>query len=146
MGCMIASCFVSQKNGTSVDGEAFSVFPWTGRNEHFMYADRTGFGMGCGSSFAFWLHSDFLKGMSAACDTFGNDQPLSSQPEFVVRTFECWTFDCSVAVEKVQNHGMANLPEAKNQDKHALCDLMSLTDRKFVQAQCIRHAAEQIGL
>jgi len=118
------------------DDGTIEVFPWTGRNEHFMYADLNGFGMGSGGSFAFWLQADFLKGMSTACDTFGNDQPLSAEPEFIVRTFECWTFDSSAAAER-----SSSPIDSESQDRDALWDCMSPEAMKSARSQQLREQA-----
>eukprot|EP00418_Pyrodinium_bahamense_P007085 CAMPEP_0179023476 /NCGR_PEP_ID=MMETSP0796-20121207/6949_1 /TAXON_ID=73915 /ORGANISM="Pyrodinium bahamense, Strain pbaha01" /LENGTH=430 /DNA_ID=CAMNT_0020719387 /DNA_START=93 /DNA_END=1385 /DNA_ORIENTATION=+ len=72
------------------------VYPWTGANQCFMFADNGGLSMGGGKSVAFWINKDFLQGTSAPCETFGTPGALASGPEFVVRNFECWAFDHSL--------------------------------------------------
>ncbi|CAK0812109.1 unnamed protein product [Prorocentrum cordatum] len=42
------------------------VHPWAGGNQHFMFADSRGFGMGGGLGYAFWIGRDLLVGSSAA--------------------------------------------------------------------------------
>lgn len=86
-------CFIFTY-GLPEDHLPVSVFPWAGRNQCFMFADRDGFSMGGGpEGFAFWVGEDFLRGTSAPCPTFNTKAPLASEAEFVVRDLECWAFD-----------------------------------------------------
>mmetsp|Transcript_73813 Transcript_73813/g.153823 ORF Transcript_73813/g.153823 Transcript_73813/m.153823 type:complete len:385 (-) Transcript_73813:163-1317(-) len=95
-----AECFVFQFaedggiSGEAADEESsLHVYPWAGGNRYFMFADSNGFSMGGGRGLALSIRSDFLRGCSCASETFGNPGPLSSQEDFVIRSFECWTFD-----------------------------------------------------
>merc|ERR1711879_640801 len=97
------------------------VHPWTGRNGCFMHADPRGFAMGGGgvngcAAFAFWISEDFLHGTSAPSAPFGNQEPLASSHEFVIRRFECWAFraddtevpNAAADTSRVSAHGHRN--------------------------------------
>lgn len=86
--------------------DELALYPWAGGNQHFMFANFDGLSMGGGSNFAFWINKDFLTGTSAASETFANPGPLASSAEFVIRNFECWAFDHSLALsEELECHG-----------------------------------------
>jgi len=102
--CFVFSC--SQGESEGMEDCGLTIYPWTGHNQCFLHADLNGFSMGGGrssatssvaSGFAFWLGEDFLHGTSEASSTFGNKGPLASAPEFILRTFECWSFDHGAA-------------------------------------------------
>lgn len=42
--------------------------------------------------FGIWLDGDLFHGRSHKCKTFGNEGPLSSTEDFVVKTLEAWGF------------------------------------------------------
>lgn len=84
-------CFVFSF-GPSQEHSPVAIYRWAGGNEYFLFANMRGLKMGGGRSPALWIDSDFLKGESAPCETFGNTSPLSGSREFVVRQFECWGF------------------------------------------------------
>jgi hypothetical protein len=75
------------------DNQMLQVFPWSGGNEYFMFADADGFSMGGGKGYAMWIDKDFQRGTSQPSDTFGNEASLASGGDFHIRHFECWTFD-----------------------------------------------------
>jgi len=91
--------------------DELAIYPWAGRNLHFMFASVDGLSMGGGNNFAFWINKDFLTGTSAACDTFANPGPLASAKEFVIRNFECWAFDHSLPLpEELVSQGCPSEP------------------------------------
>lgn len=42
--------------------------------------------------FGIWLDSNLNQGRTQACQTY-NNEPLTSQGDFTVKSVECWTFD-----------------------------------------------------
>ena len=73
-------------------GGGARVFPWTQRNDYFVFGRNECAAVGGGSGFALWLDEELARGNSARSDTFGND-PLSSEHEFDVACVELWTFE-----------------------------------------------------
>eukprot|EP00299_Pterocystis_sp_00344_P014602 c7242_g1_i1.p1 GENE.c7242_g1_i1~~c7242_g1_i1.p1 ORF type:complete len:475 (-),score=109.22 c7242_g1_i1:50-1474(-) len=70
---------------------AFQLFPWSQRNEYFLYSTHDSIGMGGGGHFAFVLDKEFLEGSTGKCDTF--DSPaLTTSPEFRCVDLEVWGF------------------------------------------------------
>lgn len=86
------NCFVFSY-GVVKESSLLQVYPWAGSNDFFMYADGDGFSMGGGARYAVWVDKEFLRGTSAPSSTFGNEAPLASGEDFVIRHFECWAFD-----------------------------------------------------
>ena len=68
------------------------MFPWTQRNDYFVFGRNECAAVGGGAGFALWLDEELARGNSARSDTFGND-PLSSEHEFDVACVELWTFE-----------------------------------------------------
>ena len=73
-------------------GGGARVFPWTQRNNYFVFGRNECAAVGGGAGFALWLDEELARGNSARSDTFGND-PLSSEHEFDVACVELWTFE-----------------------------------------------------
>ena len=73
-------------------GGGARVFPWTQRNDYFVFGRNECAAVGGGAGFALWLDEELARGNSARSDTFGND-PLSSEHEFDVACVELWTFE-----------------------------------------------------
>ena len=73
------------------------MFPWTQRNDYFVFGRNECAAVGGGAGFALWLDEELARGNSARSDTFGND-PLSSEHEFDVACVELWTFEWRVDV------------------------------------------------
>jgi len=77
---------------SSLDAITARVYPWTARNNYFMYSDNCIIGMGGGNGrYAFAVHSDFLRGSSSPTATYGNPT-LASSEEFAMRDIEVWAF------------------------------------------------------
>lgn len=73
-------------------------YPWSQKNEFFMWCGSDKIAMGGGNSgFGFVLDNDFLTGGSNSCDTFDNE-PLCSSPNgvFKVVNVEVWGFRSSM--------------------------------------------------
>jgi len=72
----------------------FATWKWTGANDDFMMCSNESIAMGCGvdGKFGFHLGEDFLRGNSAPCATFGNEQ-LASAYDFEVVAVEVWGLD-----------------------------------------------------
>ena len=70
----------------------FEVFRWTGKNQYFIRTDTENLTIGSGDGkFGIWLDSDLYHGRSERCLTY-NNEPLSSECDFFVKTLECWSF------------------------------------------------------
>ncbi|CAK9066723.1 unnamed protein product, partial [Durusdinium trenchii] len=88
-----ADCFVFRFE------EDLQVHRWAGLNSYFLFADASGLKLGGGRHPALWIDRDFLRGASGPCETFGTAGALHGvvpelSGDFVVKTFECWGFDC----------------------------------------------------
>lgn len=101
-------CFVFTY-GRPEEARELAVYPWAGGDMHFMFADSTGFGMGGGNGYAFWIGEDLLIGSSVPSQTFATSEPLTSQTDFVITTFECWSFDRGTSVQ-AEDPGPGGLP------------------------------------
>lgn len=94
------SCFVfSFAPGT--EKECF-VYNWGGQNRYFQFSDSDCISMGGGDAFALWIGADFLRGSSAPSSTFLNSR-LSSSEQFVLKSFECWSFDHPMGTRLSEN-------------------------------------------
>jgi len=101
----VFGAFVSERlkesRSTYGTGESFlftnwpvwTVYPWSGVNDHYAKGDNKGLHVGASSNgnFALWLDEDLDKGRTAACDTFESG-PLSKNEDFKIISVECWTF------------------------------------------------------
>ncbi|PWW80624.1 TLD-domain-containing protein [Tuber magnatum] len=69
----------------------FSAFPYSGINDYLILADGNYLSVGGGNGkYGLWLNDTFDKGLSQACETFGNE-PLSEEGEkFEVIGVEVW--------------------------------------------------------
>ena len=76
----------------------FAQYGWSAQNSYIMYATDTSIAMGGGGSFAWYVDSDFTRGSSAPCTTFGNPC-LTSEEMFEVVTFEAWGFVAKGSVD-----------------------------------------------
>lgn len=71
-------------------------YPWSSKNDYFMYSDNESIAMGGGDGrHAIAIDSDLGKGYSASSATFGNPM-LAQSEEFPLKDFEVWGFDTSV--------------------------------------------------
>ncbi|KHJ45225.1 LysM domain protein [Trichuris suis] len=74
------------------DYPKFRVFRWTGQNEYIVKGSLESLSMGAGKGFnGLWLDSDFYRGRTESCETFGND-PLTEPSEFLIAAVEAWCF------------------------------------------------------
>mmetsp|Transcript_96833 Transcript_96833/g.273671 ORF Transcript_96833/g.273671 Transcript_96833/m.273671 type:complete len:517 (-) Transcript_96833:58-1608(-) len=77
----------------SLDALQPSIYPWTLKNNYFMYSDSDLIAMGGGDGHhSIAIFEDLLKGHSSWTPTFGNPT-LASAPDFVVRDLEIWAFE-----------------------------------------------------
>ncbi|CDW55389.1 Oxidation resistance protein 1 [Trichuris trichiura] len=74
------------------DHPKFRVFRWTGQNEYIVKGSLESLALGAGKGFnGLWLDSDFYRGRTESCETFGND-PLTEPSEFLIAAVEAWCF------------------------------------------------------
>ena len=69
------------------------MYGCTGTNRLFQFADDKSIAIGGGSKrsdAAIAVHSDWLRGSSGACETFGTPKPLSCKHDFVIADIEFW--------------------------------------------------------
>ena len=58
---------------TFKDKEVPEIYPWTGKNESFVFFDKQdGLGIGMGFKYGIWIKNDFYKGSTSHTKTFGN--------------------------------------------------------------------------
>jgi TLD len=57
------------------------TYQWTQKNQHFIFCDSHGIGIGCGDKFGLFLKGDLTGGYSTKCDTFDNEI-LSTSEDF----------------------------------------------------------------
>jgi len=75
------------------DAPQLHVYPWTSRNDFFMYADAGFLAMGGGDGqHAILVRSDLLHGASSPTATFENSI-LAESSEFIVRDIEVWALE-----------------------------------------------------
>ena len=83
-------CFVFSFDASG----ALKIFPWTGHNALFQFADDRRFLLGgslSGGKAALIINQDWLHGSSFACDTFGSE-PLGASEDFIIKDLELWSF------------------------------------------------------
>lgn len=69
----------------------FAVHEWTGANSYFMMGKEDAIAVGGGKgTFGLWLDADFLRGSSGPCETYGNQEGLTGQPQFECVHVEVW--------------------------------------------------------
>ncbi|XP_013863006.1 nuclear receptor coactivator 7 isoform X2 [Austrofundulus limnaeus] len=69
------------------------VYRWTGENSYFVKGNTDSLQMGGGGGhLGLWLDAELYRGTTTKCSTF-NNQPLSSQQDFSIRSLEVWTFE-----------------------------------------------------
>ncbi|KAF6203947.1 hypothetical protein GE061_002285 [Apolygus lucorum] len=68
------------------------VYKWTGENTYHIKGDYEALCIGAGDGkFGLWLDGDLNVGRSESCSTY-NNEPLSSNLNFTMKTLECWAF------------------------------------------------------
>ncbi len=73
------------------------VFDWKYTNYFFQWSSREQVAMGGGGGhFGFVLDSDFLRGETNPCDTFGNPHLTSHRGLFEILSVEVWGFESCV--------------------------------------------------
>ena len=88
----------SSPSTITLPDDSLTIHPWQGVNEYsILCSAREGgvLAMGGGgrdASFGFCVQDHFTKGSSGPCATFGNKEPLSSNPHFDVVDFEVYGF------------------------------------------------------
>ncbi|KAL5337314.1 hypothetical protein BJX70DRAFT_248434 [Aspergillus crustosus] len=87
----IAQSRVSHSGTTTPDRIRFKAFPYSGVNDYMMFCETGFLSLGGGDGhFGLWLDSIIEKGVSASCQTFGNE-PLSDEGvKFDVLGAEIW--------------------------------------------------------
>mmetsp|Transcript_11415 Transcript_11415/g.18906 ORF Transcript_11415/g.18906 Transcript_11415/m.18906 type:complete len:496 (-) Transcript_11415:119-1606(-) len=113
------------------DNQMLQVFPWSGGNQYYMYADADGFSMGGGRGYAVWIDKDFHRGTSDPSNTFGNEASLASGSEFYIRHFECWTFDSNAFGSTT---GQAFLEQYRRGDLESPADYVAADARRSSSA------------
>jgi len=97
----LVSCPISESDHFYGTGESFlftcqptwHLYSWSGDNQLFVRGTASDLVVGAGEGqFGIWLDSGLFKGRSQSCKTYQNE-PLSSQGDFIVKSVECWTFD-----------------------------------------------------
>ncbi|XP_017278834.1 nuclear receptor coactivator 7 isoform X2 [Kryptolebias marmoratus] len=69
------------------------VYRWTGENSYFVKGNTDSLQMGGGGGqLGLWLDAELYRGTTTKCSTF-NNQPLSSQQDFSIRSLEVWSFE-----------------------------------------------------
>uniref|UniRef100_A0A3Q3AIK6 Nuclear receptor coactivator 7b n=1 Tax=Kryptolebias marmoratus TaxID=37003 RepID=A0A3Q3AIK6_KRYMA len=68
------------------------VYRWTGENSYFVKGNTDSLQMGGGGQLGLWLDAELYRGTTTKCSTF-NNQPLSSQQDFSIRSLEVWSFE-----------------------------------------------------
>uniref|UniRef100_A0A1A7Z6D4 Nuclear receptor coactivator 7 n=1 Tax=Iconisemion striatum TaxID=60296 RepID=A0A1A7Z6D4_9TELE len=69
------------------------VYRWTGENSYFVKGNTDSLQMGGGGGhLGLWLDGELYRGTTTKCSTF-NNQPLSLQQDFNIRSLEVWTFE-----------------------------------------------------
>lgn len=138
----VPECFVFTFGDPAEEDCGLTLYPWSGKNMCFMHADRYGFSMGEAPTYAFWISEDFLRGTSDSSQTFGNEQPLASDRDFVLRRFECWTFADSASQAAPSPSAP---PAAGGKNSGAECSVSEETEdgrRRFMrslQQQAVDH-------
>ena len=90
--CNISNQNTIINNNNNVDPCQLNRFTWTGDNLYFIKGNTDSLAFGAGEgSFGLWLDEDLYHGSTHKCKTF-NNEPLTSQEDFVVCTLECWCF------------------------------------------------------
>jgi len=81
-------CFLFKFLGE--DSNKIKIFRATGKNEHFIFSNPDGMGVGCGEKYGLYINSDLYKGETNKCDTFDNDLLTSDQEKsaFKIKTIE----------------------------------------------------------
>ncbi|KAL4879605.1 hypothetical protein BJY04DRAFT_208534 [Aspergillus karnatakaensis] len=87
----IAQTKVSSSGTTTPDRIRFKAFPYSGINDYMMFCETGFLSLGGGDGhYGLWLDSIIEKGVSASCQTFGNE-PLSDEGvKFNVLGAEIW--------------------------------------------------------
>lgn len=55
-----------------------------------MFIESSGMSIGMGSKYGIYIDSNLEKGFSSPTDTFGNTEPLSLRPDFIIENIEIW--------------------------------------------------------
>lgn len=72
--------------------QTFRRYPWTGENMYFIKGGHDSVALGAGDgNFGLWLDEELFHGSSHFCKTF-NNEPLSTNIDFIVSVLECWCF------------------------------------------------------
>ncbi|OJJ48640.1 hypothetical protein ASPZODRAFT_130738 [Penicilliopsis zonata CBS 506.65] len=82
---------VSPSGTSTPERIRFKAFPYSGVNDYMIFCETGFLSLGAGDGhYGLWLDSSFEKGVSASCETFGNE-PLSDEgTKFDVLGVEVW--------------------------------------------------------
>lgn len=68
------------------------TYTWTQKNQHFIFCDSCGIGIGCGEKYGLYIKGDLTAGYSTKCETFENEI-LSTSEDFEIDLIELWALD-----------------------------------------------------
>jgi len=69
----------------------FKAFPYSGVNEYYMLCEQHFLSLGAGDGkYGLWLNDALEKGISSACDTYGNERLSDEGEKFGVLGVEVW--------------------------------------------------------
>ncbi|EAS01406.2 TLD protein (macronuclear) [Tetrahymena thermophila SB210] len=84
-------CFLFKFQG---EEQKIKAFQPTGKNQHFIFSNSDGLGVGCGEKYGLFINCDLYRGQTNKCDTFDNEILSSDGKEqFKIKNIEIWGID-----------------------------------------------------